>query len=290
MPINIFDFVLIVVLGTVVGATITYFIIWYLERGIQRGAREQLIERARAIEVEEGLSESAPPARLTFEPVLIREATNLVIFSKGELAQKTNLPEEYVESWLNNATRSRLIIDLSGGRGRIYTVNYEPDLVSTLEALLMQLDRVSRVTSDYRDKIIELNDRVTATLGGLGIKNILLITFDDILGPQLAFFWRFSRLIGNILENERIVTQIMMSSQISSSIELDTGDLIILSRFLREGEQRQIQNVIIAEVARDAEMEQIRTLLDRVGDELSRVDTISGQSLERIINNAVSAL
>ena len=296
MQVNLFEYALVFLTTMLMGIVFTYILFRIMESRSKKGFALDVVTRyVRELREEEGaeradfLVQEAQEyyGALFAELDLMEAAANLIVFSPEELSIMTGINRSLIDSWIKSGVISGFLTDLSGGAKRIYSLNLDSVSLERIESIKNALEETARYHREYESKRVDLNQDSLRSLSSLGIKNVIFIRFDNVMGPELEYFIRVTRFVKKALIDPGLVTRIVISGEISRYTEIEGGDRIVITKYEFTEEDRTLQNIIIAEVIPDADVDAIRRYLERVSQELQGVGRPSTDDFKNALQAAL---
>ena len=296
LQVNLFEYALVFLTTMLMGMVFTYILFRIMESRSKKGFALDVVTRyVRELREEEGAGRADFLVReaqerygaLFAELDLMEAAANLIVFSPEELSIMTGINRSLIDSWIKSGVISGFLTDLSGGAKKIYSLNLDSASLERIESIKNALEETARYCREYESKRVDLNQESLRSLSSLGIKNVIFIRFDNVIGPELEYFIRVTRFVKKALIDPGLVTRVVISGEISRYTEIEGGDRIVITKYEFTEEDRTLQNIMIAEVIPDADVDAIRRYLERVSQGLQGVGRPSTDDFKNALQVAL---
>ncbi len=205
------------------------------------------------------------------------------VIERGVTSQEDfrEFPPEVVRAFLEDCKEKDLIKEY-GTTSKLYITNYG-NVWRTLHDMFSNVNAFTAIVTDYRDKIIILEDEHCTRLADLGVKSIGVIEFDPIEGPMLKYVAGVTNLVKRMLMDPNETVRIHMAAQEANMIETEKGEKLILARFFLREEERVSPAVVFAEITLYSQIDSIRDIINGIANELNNREAIRKEDVEQLI-------
>ncbi len=287
MPLTIFDYLIIFTASMLGGMILAQLILFLYNKTKKKPLALSFIGEKLAMgQQDEGKYEER--VKSEFVPVLselriIESALKLTVFTPDELSRLSGESRARVDAWLRSAVNQDIISKLSDN---VYSIS----LSRVLQEKLAEISRLISETIDYENQYasmkLHFSENEVKKLANWGIKNLIYVGWDDDLGPKIDYFLFFTRFVKKVIEDPAFLARIMVSGEISVVIETEEGFKIVISKLEVKEEDKVNPNIVIAEVTANADIEQVKSYLQRI-KEIIEKGVGEQKSIEQILKEAL---
>ncbi|MHA1615853.1 MAG: hypothetical protein ACTSX9_00845 [Candidatus Njordarchaeales archaeon] len=136
---------------------------------------------------------------------------------------------------------------------------------------------------------LRLSDSVRRSLKALGGRGIVIIEFDDAIGPIIKYYYnRRSRLVTELLSNSAFTVELAIAGKYAKEIILRDNTRVLLKEFKSKIDGRIGINYVVLEATANADIDALFKILEAIAKKITNEKKLTKSFLSRIIHEAIS--